>query len=196
VEGLGLQSGGRSRSGRGPVHAAGFSIFEQGNESVGMAGASKPPRLTPLATVFNAVGLAFVTQTDGSIGFTPTSRASRPILATAPIPFRAAAHGERRIFGVPAAPPTTCSRSPAPGRWASALRRPFAGLTTEWENPNSFAGAFLSTNAALPPSTSIRRSWQVTPNYFVGISASGGRIALSSDVELSATSPVNNPFTQ
>src|SRR3954452_18678532 len=53
-----------------PLHAAGFSIFEQGTKAMGMAGAFTAQADDPTALFYNAGGLAFVDHQEFSIGDT------------------------------------------------------------------------------------------------------------------------------
>ena len=53
-----------------PLHAAGFSIFEQGSKAMGMAGAFTAQADDPSALFYNAGGLAFVDKQEFSIGDT------------------------------------------------------------------------------------------------------------------------------
>jgi long-chain fatty acid transport protein len=72
------------------------------------------------------------------------------------------------------------------------LTTPF-GLTTEWENPDQFAGRFLSAKAALRAfDINPTIGWQITPTFGIGV----GAIARVSDVELVRYAGANNPFTQ
>jgi long-chain fatty acid transport protein len=64
------------------------------------------------------------------------------------------------------------------------------GLTTEWENPDEFAGRYISTLASL-------RTFDLNPtlawkagNFGFGV----GAIARASDVELNQRAPLFNPF--
>src|SRR5947209_20250093 len=67
--GLGVAVGLGARA-AAPMREAGFGIFEQGSKSMGMAGAFTAQADDPSALFYNAGGLAFVTQRDGSIGVT------------------------------------------------------------------------------------------------------------------------------
>ncbi|HEV2843460.1 MAG TPA: hypothetical protein VG477_01330, partial [Thermoanaerobaculia bacterium] len=53
-----------------PLHAAGFSIFEQGTKAMGMAGAFTAQADDPSLLFHNVGGLGFVEEQEFSAGFT------------------------------------------------------------------------------------------------------------------------------
>jgi len=174
-----------------PMHAAGFSIFEQGTKAMGMAGAFTAQADDPSALFYNAGGLAFVTQRDGSIGFTYIKGLKAELHGANPFPGDGYTAKQKKLSEFP---PHAYYVQPLTSTWKVGLgiETPF-GLTTEWENPNQFAGRFLSTKAALRAfDINPTLGWQVTPNFGIGF----GGIARISDVELNRNIPVNNPFTQ
>ncbi|MBW8874655.1 MAG: outer membrane protein transport protein [Acidobacteria bacterium] len=174
-----------------PMHAAGFGIFEQGTKSMGMAGAFTAQADDPSALFYNAGGLAFVTQKDGSIGVTYIKGLKADFQGANPFPGEGYRASQKKLSEFP---PHAYYVQPINSTWKIGLgvETPF-GLTTEWEKPNQFAGRFLSTKAALRAfDINPTIGWQVTPNLGIGV----GGIARISDVELNRNIPANNPFTQ
>jgi long-chain fatty acid transport protein len=174
-----------------PMHAAGFGIFEQGSKAMGMGGAFTAQADDPSALFFNAGGLAFVTQRDGSIGFTYIHDTKAELHGANPYPGDGYTAKQKPLT---AFPPHAYYVQPINSDWKFGLgvETPF-GLTTEWEHPNQFAGRFLSTKAKLEIfDVNPTIGWQVTPNFGIGF----GGIARISDVELDRNIPANNPFTQ
>ena len=77
-------------------------------------------------------------------------------------------------------------------KWGIGVNAPF-GLVTEWEDPDQFAGRFLSTRAALEAvDVNPTIGWQITPTFGLGF----GAIARFSAVELERNAGAINPFTQ
>ena len=147
IEGPGRWRAPGGRGGRGSgLYAAGFGIFEQGTKAMGMAGAFTAQADDPSALFHNAGGLAFVDQA-GAPAASPRSRAPRPSSRAPTLPGRRLRGGAEEALRVPAA---RLLVQPISGTWKFGLghHAPF-GLTTEWENPDQFAGRFLSTKAAL-----------------------------------------------
>jgi long-chain fatty acid transport protein len=76
-------------------------------------------------------------------------------------------------------------------KFGLAVEAPF-GLTTEWDNPATFPGRYLSTKAALRVvDVNPTLGWKLTPNFGLGF----GAIFRFSDVELQRYVPFLNPFT-
>src|SRR6185312_909967 len=174
-----------------PMHAAGFSIFEQGTKSMGMAGAFTAQADDPSALFYNAGGLAFVTQRDFSVGVTYIKGLKADFHGANPFPGDGYSAQQKKLSEFP---PHVYYVQPLSSTWKLGLgvETPF-GLTTEWDNKNQFAGRFLSTKAALRAfDINPTLGWQATPNFGIGF----GGIARVSDVELNRNIPVNNPFTQ
>ncbi|HEX9942502.1 MAG TPA: outer membrane protein transport protein [Thermoanaerobaculia bacterium] len=175
----------------GPVHPAGFSIFEQGSKAMGMAGAFTAQADDPSLLFHNAGGLAFVTKRDVSVGFTWIHALEAEFEGAAPFPGPGYTAEQKKLSEFP---PHLYWVQPINNTWKFGLgiETPF-GLTTEWEDPNQFAGRFLSTKAALRVvDLNPTLGWQLTPNFGFGI----GAIARFSDVELNRNVPTINPFTQ
>jgi len=174
-----------------PMHAAGFGIFEQGTKAMGMAGAFTAQADDPSALFYNAGGLAFVTQRDGSIGVTYIHDTKAQFHGANPFPGEGYSADQKKLS---AFPPHAYYVQPINSTWKFGLgiETPF-GLTTNWNDPHNFAGRFLSTKTSLEVfDVNPTIGWQVTPDFGIGI----GGIARISDVELNRDIGVNNPFTQ
>ncbi|HEY0555031.1 MAG TPA: outer membrane protein transport protein, partial [Thermoanaerobaculia bacterium] len=173
-----------------PVHGAGFSIFEQGSKALGMAGAFTAQADDPSMLYYNAGGLAFVEKAGGSLGATWIRSTKADFNGANPFPGNGYSAEQETLSKFP---PHAYFVAPLSPTWKFGLgiETPF-GLTTEWKNPNQFAGRFLSTKAALRAfDVNPTIGYQVTPNFGLGI----GAIARISDVELNRNIGVNNPFT-
>jgi len=173
-----------------PIHAAGFSIFEQGSKAMGMAGAFTAQADDPSLLFHNAGGLAFVTERQFSVGDTWIHGLKADFKGAAPFPGPNNSAEQKKLS---AFPPHAYWVQPINTTWkfGFGIETPF-GLTTEWENPDQFAGRFLSTKAVLQViDLNPTLGWQVTPNFGIGV----GAIARFSKVELNRNVPFNNPFT-
>jgi long-chain fatty acid transport protein len=173
-----------------PMHAAGFSIFEQGSKAMGMAGAFTAQADDPSLLFHNAGGLAFVEEGDFAGGFTWIRGIEADFEGAAPFP---GPGYSAELEPLSEFPPHLYWVAPINDTWKYGIgvMSPF-GLTTEWENPEDFAGRFLSTKAALVTiDVNPTLGWRVTPNFGIGF----GGIARFSEVELRRHIPVVNPFT-
>jgi long-chain fatty acid transport protein len=174
-----------------PIHAAGFSIFEQGSKAMGMAGAFTAQADDPSLLFHNAGGLAFVTERQFSVGDTWIHALKADFKGAAPFPGPAYSADQKKLS---AFPPHAYYVQPINNIWKFGLgiETPF-GLVTEWENPDQFAGRFVSTKAELQViDLNPTLGWQITLNFGFGI----GAVARFSKVELNRNVPFNNPFTQ
>jgi long-chain fatty acid transport protein len=175
----------------GPIHAAGFSIFEQGSKAMGMAGAFTAQADDPSLLFHNAGGLAFVTKRDVAVGFTWVHALKAEFEGAAPFPGPGYTAEQEKLSEFP---PHLYWVQPINNIWKFGLgiETPF-GLTTEWEDPNQFAGRFISSMASLRVvDINPTLGWQLTPNFGLGL----GAVARFSDVELNRSVPAINPFTQ
>lgn len=173
-----------------PMHAAGFSIFEQGTKAMGMAGAFTAQADDPSLLFHNAGGLAFVTERAFSGGATWIRGTKAEFQGAAPFPGPGYSAEQKKLSEFP---PHLYYVQPINQTWKLGLgvETPF-GLVTEWEKPDQFAGRFVSTKAALQAvDINPTLGWQVTPNFGIGI----GAIARLSTVELNRNIPFLNPFT-
>ncbi|HEY4592250.1 MAG TPA: outer membrane protein transport protein, partial [Thermoanaerobaculia bacterium] len=69
-----------------PLHAAGFSIYEQGSKAMGMAGAFTAQADDPSLLFYNAGGLAFVDKREFSVGATWIRSTKADFDGAAPFP--------------------------------------------------------------------------------------------------------------
>lgn len=174
-----------------PMYAAGFSIFEQGTKAMGMAGAFTAQADDPSLLFHNAGGLAFVTERQVSTGFTWITSTKAELDGANPFPGEGY-HAEQEKLSE--FPPHLYWVQPITQTWKFGLgiNAPF-GLTTSWEDPDQFAGRFLSTKAGLRAfDVNPTIGWQITDNFGLGI----GGVARFSDVELNRNIGAINPFTQ
>lgn len=173
-----------------PMYAAGFSIFEQGTKAMGMAGAFTAQADDPSLLFHNAGGLAFVTEREISTGLTWITSTEAEMEGLNPFP-GAGYQAEQETLSE--FPPHLYWVQPINDTWKFGLgiNAPF-GLTTSWEDPDQFAGRFLSTKAALRAiDVNPTIGWQIG-SFGIGI----GAVARFSDVELNRNIGAVNPFTQ
>jgi long-chain fatty acid transport protein len=173
-----------------PLHAAGFSIFEQGAKSLGMGGAFTAQADDPSLLFYNAGGLAFVDKTGFSLGATWIRSTKADFQGAAPFP---GPNYSAKQETLSAFPPHAYWVQPISSTWKFGLgiETPF-GLTTSWQNPDQFAGRFLSTKATLQAiDINPTLGWQVTPTFGIGV----GGIVRVSKVELNRHIAAINPFT-
>lgn len=174
----------------GPAFGAGFGIFEQGSKAMGMAGAFTAQADDPSAIFHNPGGIAFQKERDFQVGFTWITSRDSNFRGAAPFP----GEGVREeLKSLSEFPPHFYWVEPVSDRLTFGLGvyAPF-GLVTEWKNPDSFTGRFISVKGALT-TVDIHPTigWQATPNFGIGI----GAIARLSEVELIQHIPAVNPFT-
>jgi long-chain fatty acid transport protein len=174
-----------------PGHAAGFSIFEQGSKAMGMGGAFTAQADDPSALFHNAGGLAFVTERQTQVGATYIRGLKAEFEGANPFPGEGYKAEQEDLSEIP---PHLYYVQPINDTWKFGLgiETPF-GLTTEWKDPEEFAGRFISTKAALRAiDVNPTIGWQITPTFGIGV----GAIARFSDVDLNRDIGANNPFTQ
>ena len=174
-----------------PMYAAGFGIFEQGAKAMGEGGAFTAQADDPSAMFFNAGGVAFMTKREFSIGTTYIHDTKAEFKGAAPFPGAGYTASQKKLSVFL---PQVYYVQPINPTWKFGIGvyTPF-GLTTEWENPDQFAGRFLSTKAALRVfDLNPTLGWQVTPDFGIGF----GGVVRYSDVELNRHIGIINPFTQ
>ncbi len=174
-----------------PLSAAGFSIFEQGTKAMGMAGAFTAQADDPSLLFHNVGGLGFVDERQIAVGVTWIHGLEAELEGANPFPGEGYEAEQESLSEFP---PHAYYVQPINDTWkfGFGLMTPF-GLTTEWENPNQFAGRFLSTKAALQAvDLQPTLGWQVSPSFGIGL----GAVARISTVELNRNVGSINPFTQ
>lgn len=175
----------------GPGFGAGFSVFEQGTKAMGMAGAFTAQADDPSMLFHNAGGLAFVTEQEIAGGFTYIRSSEADFEGAAPFPGPSVSASQKDLSEIL---PHAYWVRPLNDTWKMGigLAAPF-GLTTEWENPSTFAGRFLSTKAALRAvDLNPTLGWKLSEQFGLGF----GAIVRFSDIELNRGVPAINPFTQ
>jgi long-chain fatty acid transport protein len=173
-----------------PAFAAGFSIFEQSAKATGMADAVTAQSDDPSTVFYNAGGVAFFDKAAGSVGATYITETRAHFSGANPFPGEGVTATEKRLQVFP---PHLYWVQPITPTWKVALgvETPF-GLVTQWNNPDGFAGRFLSTRAAIKDfDINPTIAWQVTPELGIGI----GGIARVSQVTLERDVPQVDPFT-
>jgi long-chain fatty acid transport protein len=173
----------------GPIHAAGFSIFEQGTKAMGMAGAFTAQADDPSALFHNAGGLAFITKRDMSAGFTWIHATEAEFEGANPFPGEGYSAEQKKLSEFP---PHLYYVQPINNTWkfGFGVETPF-GLVTEWEDPGQFAGRYVSTKASLQViDLNPTLGWQINPNFGLGF----GVIGRVSKVELNRFVPFQDPF--
>jgi len=173
-----------------PGFGAGFGIFEQGTRAMGMAGAFTAQADDGSALFHNAGGLAFQ---DGSLsaGFTYITFSEAEFQGANPFPGEAARGEQVQLHQFP---PHAYWVKPVGDRvrFGLGVTSPF-GLATEWDNPATFSGRYLSTLAALRAvDLNPTVAWKANDSFGVGI----GVVGRISDVELERRIGRINPFTQ
>ncbi|MCH9651770.1 MAG: outer membrane protein transport protein [Deltaproteobacteria bacterium] len=172
------------------AYGAAFGIFEQGSKGMGMAGAFTAQADDPSLLFHNAGGLAFVEKQQITTGFTWIHVNGSEFTGASPFP----GDGVREdLKDLDAFPPHLYWVRPINQTWkfGIGLTSPF-GLATEWENPSTFTGRFISQRAELQvvdlnPTIGVL----LTQNFGIGV----GLIGRFTTVELERAVPSINPFT-
>jgi len=155
-----------------------------------MAGAVTAQADDPSLLFYNAGGLAFVEKTDFSLGATWIRSTKADFEGAAPFPGPGYSAKQETLSEFP---PHAYWVQPITNtfKFGLGIETPF-GLTTSWENPNQFAGRFLSTKASLQAfDINPTLGWQITPTFGIGV----GGIVRVSKVELNRHIAAINPFT-
>jgi long-chain fatty acid transport protein len=173
-----------------PARAAGFAISEQSAKATGMADAMTAQSDDPSTIYYNVGGMAFFDRATGSAGSTyiTETRASFHGAAPYPGPNDRAAEKHLAVF-----PPHLYWIQPLTHELKVGLgvETPF-GLETRWRDPDTFAGRYLSTLAAIKDfDINPAIAYQVTPEFGIGV----GGIARISKVTLERDVPQVDPFT-
>lgn len=171
------------------AHGAAFGIFEQGSKGMGMAGAFTAQADDPSLLFHNAGGLAFVEKQQFTTGFTWIHVNGTEFTGANPFP------GDVRenMKDLDVTPPHAYWVRPLGSKWRFGLGFYSAfGLATEWENPDTFTGRFISQRAELTTfDLNPTLGYQITPNFGIGF----GVVGRFAGVELERHVPTINPFT-
>lgn len=174
----------------GPLFAAGFSIFEQSAKATGMADAVTAQSDDPSTIFYNPGGMAFFAKAAGSIGDTYITETKAHFVGANPFPGDGVTASEKKLN---AFPPHAYWVQPITPQFQVGLgiESPF-GLQTQWNNPDTFAGRYLSTLAAIKDiDINPTISWQVVPELGIG----AGFIIRKSEVTLERDASREDPFT-
>jgi long-chain fatty acid transport protein len=170
--------------------AAGFSIFEQGARAMGFAGAFTPLANDPSAIFYNVGGIGLLkgkrlyiggTLVSPSVSFTgdnpfPGAGITESTASTLiPIPalYYTQQFSETVVFGI-------------------GVFSPF-GLRTEWANPQTYSGRFISQRADLKAiDINPAVAFKLADRLSLGV----GFDVRFSKLELNRNVPLVNPFTQ
>jgi long-chain fatty acid transport protein len=174
----------------GSAHAAGFSIYEQGARGMGFAGAYTAQAADPSAIFHNAAGVAFLKGRQLYLGGTVVSPSTDFIGAD---PFPGAGNVEAQDVGIIPVPAAYYTHAFTERMvFGVGVHAPF-GLRTEWGNPDSFSGRFISQHANLEGiSLNPTVAYKLADRFAIG----GGVDIRFSSVELTRRVPSFNPFTQ
>lgn len=174
-----------------PMFAAGFGIFEQGSKAMGTAGAFTGQADDPSAMFHNVGGLAFFDEQEFQVGVTLINILESDMEGLDPFP---GSDVTEEVDGGLFTPPHFYWVRPITEKinFGFAFNAPF-GLAVEWENPETFTGRFISTNAELRSfDFGANLGFQLSENFGLGV----GVILRASDVGLERFAPVFNPFNQ
>ena len=174
-----------------PMYSAGFGIFEQGSKAMGTAGAFTGQADDPSSMFHNVGGLAFFDEQEFQAGVTLINILESDFQGFDPFP---GSDVEEEVDGGLFTPAHFYWVRPLTDKinFGFSFNSPF-GLAVEWENPDTFTGRFISTNAELVSfDFGANFGFQLTDNFGIGV----GVIARASEVGLERFAPVLNPFTQ
>jgi long-chain fatty acid transport protein len=189
---LGAMAAGAALAAAGahPGLAAGFSIYEQSAQATGMGDAVIAQSSDPSVIFFNPGGMAFFSRAAGSVGDTYITETRASFTGANPFPGVGENGSEHRLQVFP---PHAYYIQPITSTFqvGIGLETPF-GLTTQWSNPDTFSGRYLSTYASIHDiDVNPTVSFQLSPNFGIGI----GAIIRGSNVTLERDVPGVDPFT-
>jgi long-chain fatty acid transport protein len=176
----------------GRVESAGFALFEQGAKATAMGGAFVATADDPSAMFFNPAGNAFADnkltlEGGGVIILRPTAEFD----GQSPYPGDGySASMSKSLYGIGhgyGVLPLSNSVKLSAGFWSPN------GLGVPWENPNAFAGRFISQRSDL---RQIALSVQLAVKLSDSIAIGAGPEARITDVRLGENISAVNPFTQ
>jgi len=171
------------------VQAAGFSVFEQGARGMGFAGAYTAQSQDPSAIFHNAAGIAFLKGKRIYFGGTLVKPYSD---FTGADPYPGAGRTETGDVGVIPLPAIYYSQ-PFSDRLTFGLgvNAPY-GLKTQWANPDTYSGRYISTMADLK---SVSINPVVAYKLEDRLAVAAGVDVRFSKVSLARRVPTVNPFT-
>ncbi|MCP4202713.1 MAG: hypothetical protein GY769_12360 [bacterium] len=126
-----------------PALGGGFSLYEQGSKSLGLAGAFVAQADDPTTLFYNAGGLAFFEKRELAVGVTLVNSFDEEFVGLAPAPGPMST-GTLNSLHEPI--PHFYWVQPVNETWdfGLAVNSPF-GLKTDWKDPDNFPGRFVNT---------------------------------------------------
>ncbi len=175
----------------GRLEAAGFALFEQGSKGNAVGGAFAATADDPSAMFYNPAGNAFVDRFTLEGGGFAILRPTRDLDGLSPYP-GAGYHAEmsNALYGIGhgyAVLPLSKDVKLSVGFWTPN------GLGVPWDNPDTFAGRYISQRVDLRQ-LSVSAQLAVKLSDWLAIGA--GPEVRFTDVRLSRNIPAVNPFTQ
>jgi long-chain fatty acid transport protein len=175
----------------GRVESAGFALFEQGSKGNAVAGAFAATADDPSAMFYNPAGNAFVDRFTLEVGGFAILRPTARFDGQSPYPGDGySASMSKSLYGIGhgyGVLPLSNSVKLSAGFWSPN------GLGVPWENPNAFAGRFISQRSDL---RQIALSVQLAVKLSDSIAIGAGPEARITDVRLGENISAVNPFTQ
>lgn len=175
--------------GAAPAFGAGFLIFEHGSKAMGMAGAFTAQADDGSAMFHNAAGLAFQQERRFDVGTTLITNTTGDFEGAAPFPGPSQSAEQKDAIFFPS---HAYYVQPINDRmtFGVGFNDPF-GLVVEWDNPDAFAGRFISYKAELRTfDLNPTIAWRATDTLGIGV----GVIGRWSDIELNQRVGVPSPF--
>ena len=171
-----------------PVYGAGFSIFEQGSRAMGRSGAFTATADDPSAVFFNPAGLAFQHGLRVYLGGT-TIIPSADFEGAEPFPGTGVTETMKSSIFFP--PHVYLAYDVLDGITLGLGVFSDFGLTTEWDNPATFTGRYISTKTTLHSLTlNPAVGFKVSDRFALGV----GLNVRSTSVELNRYVPFFDPF--
>jgi long-chain fatty acid transport protein len=172
-----------------PAGAAGFAIFEQGSKAMGFAGAFTAQADDPSAIFHNVAGIGFLKGSQVAVGGTLIHPSST---FQGSDPFPGSTVTEKGDVGLLPPPHAYFTHQFTESLVLGVgVNVPF-GLKTQWANPETYSGRFISQMAELRGySVNPAVGYRVADRFAVG----GGLDLRLSKVRLERRVPVINPFT-
>jgi long-chain fatty acid transport protein len=175
----------------GRLEAAGFALFEQGSKGNAVGGAFAATADDPSAMFYNPAGNAFIDHFTLEGGGFAILRPTRDLDGLSPYP-GAGYHAEmsNALYGIGhgyAVLPLSKDVKLSVGFWTPN------GLGVPWDNPDTFAGRYISQRVDLRQ-LSVSAQLAVKLSDWLAIGA--GPEVRFTDVRLSRNIPAVNPFTQ
>ncbi|MEM8963660.1 MAG: outer membrane protein transport protein [Acidobacteriota bacterium] len=177
--------------GTAPTYGAAFGIFEQGTKAMGMAGAFTAQADDGSAIFHNVAGLGFQTEGGFYVGTTLITISESTFEGANPFPGEGVSGEQKSAIFFPS---HVYYVRPMNERvvLGFGLNNPFA-LATDWDDPDEWAGRFISNHAELRTfDLSANLGWRLTNNFSLGF----GLIYRLTEVTLERHVPSINPFTQ